>query len=73
MMEAPLVSIIVPIYNTEEYLRECLDSLEVGNNNCFEIILINDGSTDSSLNICYDYEKNNHNIGSAQFLIQPNT
>lgn len=54
-MESPLVSIIVPIYNVEPYLRRCLDSLlgqTLGN---IEFILVNDGSTDNSLDICNEY------------------
>lgn len=45
------VSILVPIYNVEKYLRECLDSLVTQTLQDIEIICINDGSTDNSLNI----------------------
>ena len=50
-------SIIIPVYNVENYLKRCLDS--VLNQTCqdFEIILINDGSTDNSKKICNDYQK----------------
>lgn len=51
------LSIIVPIYNVEKYLRECLDSLYSISNIKLEIILINDGSRDSSLSIAKEYEK----------------
>ena len=49
-------SIIIPVYNVEDYLRECLDSV-IGQEeqNC-EILLIDDGSTDGSGNICDEYE-----------------
>lgn len=49
------VSIIVPIYNTEKYLKKCLDSLVNQTLDDIEIILINDGSTDNSQNIIDEY------------------
>lgn len=51
-MNKELVSIIVPIYNTEEYLQECIDSLVHQTYPFVEIILVNDGSTDNSIKIC---------------------
>lgn len=54
-MTSPLVSVLVPIYNVERYLRECLDSLERQTLSEIEIICINDGSTDSSRAIIQDY------------------
>lgn len=56
------VSIIIPVYNVEKYLRKCLDS--VVNQTCkdIEIIIINDGSTDNSLEICKEYSKNDPRI-----------
>lgn len=56
-----LLSIIVPIYNKSKYLKKCIDSLIFPSNFSYEIILINDGSTDSSYEICKDlvnYYKN---------------
>ena len=50
-------SIIVPIYNTEKYLSKCIESLINQTFKNIEIILVNDGSTDSSLDICLNYEK----------------
>ena len=50
------VSIIIPIYNTEKYLEECLDSVINQTYKNLEIILINDGSLDNSLKICREYE-----------------
>ena len=48
MSNENIISIIVPVYNTENYLRKCLDSI-VNQTYCkLEIILIDDGSTDSS-------------------------
>jgi len=52
----PKVSILVPVYNVEKYLRECLDSLVKQTLQDIEIICINDGSTDSSLEILQDYQ-----------------
>lgn len=49
------ISIIIPIYNVEAYLRECIDSVLSQNYPNLEIILIDDGSTDSSSMICDDY------------------
>lgn len=51
----PAVSILVPIYNAEPYLKQCLDSLVGQRIKSIEIICINDGSTDSSLNIINEY------------------
>lgn len=49
--KTPLVSVIVPIYNTESYLHECLDSIAAQTYKNIEVILVNDGSTDNSGNI----------------------
>lgn len=57
-----LVSIIVPVYNTERYLPECLDSLIHQTYQNLEIILVNDGSTDQSLHICMDYQNRDKRI-----------
>ena len=46
------VSIIIPVYNVESYLRRCLDSVVNQTLKDIEIILVNDGSTDGSLAIC---------------------
>lgn len=51
-----LLSIIVPVYNVERYLKKCLDSILTQGFNDFELILVNDGSTDDSLHICRQYE-----------------
>lgn len=51
----PLVSVIVPIYNAGVYLRQCLDSIIGQNFKNIEILIINDGSTDSSPTICDEY------------------
>ena len=49
------VSIIIPIYNMEEYLVECLESVICQSSKDFEVICVNDGSTDNSIDICYQY------------------
>ena len=51
------LSFIVPVYNARLYLSRCLDSLLDQSINDFEIICINDGSTDDSLDILREYEK----------------
>ena len=55
MKESIKISIIVPVYNVKDYLRECLDSLVNQTFTACEIILVNDGSTDSSDLICREY------------------
>lgn len=56
------VSIIVPVYNVERYLKKCLDSLVNQTLKDIEIICVNDGSTDSSLEILEHYAKNHSQI-----------
>lgn len=58
----PAVSVIIPVYNVEDYLRECLDSVCNQTLNDIEIICIDDGSTDSSLDILNEYAKNDERI-----------
>ena len=60
-MEA-LISIIVPVYNTEPYLKKCVDSLLAQTYKNIEIILIDDCSTDKSRSLCYELQKQNNNI-----------
>ena len=54
-MSAPLLSVIVPVYNTEKYLRRCIDSILSQTFTDFELLLIDDGSTDASPAICDEY------------------
>lgn len=51
------VSIIIPIYNSEASLPRCLNSILSQTYKDFELVLVNDGSTDSSLEICYNFSK----------------
>ena len=77
-MNNELISIILPIYNTEKYLGQCLDSILNQTYTNFEVLLINDGSTDSSGIICQEYverdsrfryfEKDNGGVASARNL-----
>lgn len=55
-MEKIKISVIVPIYNVEQYLSQCLDSIINQTYTNLEIILINDGSTDNSEKICNQYK-----------------
>lgn len=57
-----LLSIIIPVYNVDKYIKECLDSILTQNNKNIEIILINDGSTDNSPIICQEYSKSYSNV-----------
>lgn len=58
----PLVSIIVPVYNASKYLSKCLDSIVNQTLKNIEIIIINDGSTDNSLEIIQDYASKDERI-----------
>lgn len=58
----PKISVIVPIYNVEKYLKECLDSVVNQNLKEVEIILVDDGSTDKSKEIISEYESKFPNI-----------
>ena len=54
-------SFIVPVYNTSNYLKKCIDSLVNQTYKSFEIIIVNDGSTDNSLDIINGYKESNKN------------
>lgn len=58
----PKLSVIVPVYNTEKYLRECIDSILAQTFTDYELILVDDGSTDGSGAICEEYAKNDARI-----------
>ena len=57
-----MISIIVPVYNVEKYLSRCLDSILQQTFSDFELILVNDGSTDHSLEICRSYAEKDKRI-----------
>lgn len=75
-MTEPLISVIIPVYNSETFLDECLSSIAGQRNRNFEAIMVNDGSTDSSADICRRYaeedsrfiliEKENGGVSSAR-------
>ena len=56
------ISVIIPVYNAQEYLCKCLDSVVNQTYRNLDIILVNDGSTDASGEICDAYARNNSNI-----------
>ena len=56
-MEKDLISILLPVYNSEKYLRKCLDALKNQTYKNIEIICVNDGSKDSSYEILLEYQK----------------
>lgn len=58
----PKISIIVPIYKAEKYLDRCINSIINQSYQNFELILVNDGSSDNSLNICYVWSKKDARI-----------
>ena len=58
----PKISVIVPVYNTEKYLQRCIDSILLQSFTDFELLLIDDGSTDSSGTICDKYAEQDSRI-----------
>ena len=61
-MNTDLISVIVPVYNAEEYLHKCLDSLVAQTYRNLQIILVDDGSTDNSGKICDEYAERDDRI-----------
>ena len=57
MEREPLVSVIVPVYNASAYLERCINSILQQTYQNIELILVNDGSTDDSLQICRRYAR----------------
>lgn len=57
MRSGELISVIVPVYNVADYLEQCLDSILNQTYKEFEVILVDDGSTDTSYSICGEYVK----------------
>ena len=64
-----MISVIIPVYNAEPYLNRCIDSVLASAYSDFEIILVNDGSTDRSPDICRAYAENDSRV---VFLSQEN-
>lgn len=62
MKETPLVSVIIPVYNAEKYLLDCLESISNQTYKTLEVICVNDGSTDRSLEICKAYAKKDKRV-----------
>lgn len=58
----PKVSVIIPVYNMEKYIGECLDSVLQQSLSDIEVIIINDGSKDNSLKIIHEYQKRDNRI-----------
>lgn len=62
MVNSPLLSIIIPVYNVEQYLQRCLDSVYSQDLKDFEVVAVNDCSTDSSCDILSGYQVKHNNI-----------
>jgi len=58
----PTFSVVVPVYNVENYLSQCLNTLVNQSFKDFELILVNDGSTDTSGSLCEEWGKKDHRI-----------
>lgn len=58
----PLISIIIPVYQAEKYLRECVESVLAQTQKGLEIVLVDDGSTDASGEICEDFCRKEENV-----------
>lgn len=62
IIPSPLISVIVPVYNVEQYLVQCIDSILNQKYENFELLLVDDGSTDRSGEICDVYEKKDKRV-----------
>lgn len=62
MNKNKLVSVIIPVYNVEDYLEKCINSVLNQQYEKLQIIIVNDGSTDRSAEICGEYEKKDSRI-----------
>lgn len=61
-MELPVISVIIPVYNVEKYLSECIESVLAQTMADIEVILVDDGSTDSSGEICEKYKRKDERV-----------
>lgn len=61
-MKEELISVLVPVYNSEKYIKRCIESILKQTYKNFEIIIIDDGSTDNSKKICTDYLKKDQRV-----------
>lgn len=61
-MSTPEISIIIPVFNAEKYIVRCLESIENQSYRDYEVIIVNDGSTDSSLSIISEFARNKEYI-----------
>lgn len=68
-MSTPLISVIIPVYNTESYLAECIESILHQQEQSWELILVNDGSRDSSGEICRSFAEKD---GRIKYIEQEN-
>ena len=62
MLTKPKISVIIPVYNVEKWLNKCVDSILSQSYENFEVILVNDGSTDKSKDICDQYLKEDNRV-----------
>lgn len=60
--EKPLISVIVPVYNGQDYLKKCIDSIERQTYEPLEVLIVNDGSTDRTMEVCEQLQKEYQNI-----------
>ena len=61
-MTKPIISIIVPVYNVEDYIERCIKSILNQTFTKFELILVDDGSPDNCGKICDEYERSDNRI-----------
>ena len=62
MQNNPLISVIIPAYNVEKYINRCIESIIYQDYKNIEVIIINDGSTDNTREICEQYIKQDKRI-----------
>ena len=62
IMQTPKISVIIPVYNVESYLSKCIDSILCQTYTDFELLLVDDGSSDASGKICDMYKENDNRI-----------